>query len=54
MKGDIRAFSGVGGVRYRVPMNAHVRLDAGYKFGRFVGDTNLNTSLFCFGVGAKF
>jgi hypothetical protein len=29
-------------------------MDAGYKFGRIVGDTNVNTSRVYFGVGAKF
>ena len=111
-KGDIRAFTGVGGVRYRVPMQKNLRpyvlaggglanvrvrfrerdlgvmpqeildqigindstdtkpylelgggfevpvgalvMDAGYKFGRIVGDTNVNTSRVYFGVGAKF
>jgi hypothetical protein len=112
LKGDIRAFSGVGGVRYRMPASANFRpyvsaggglasiklrirerdlgvmpedilgqmginestdtkpllelgggfevpvgalvVDAGYKFGRIVGDTNVNTSRAYFGLGAKF
>lgn len=112
LKGDIRAFTGVGGVRYRMPAHKNFRpyalaggglanikvrfrerdlgvmpqeildeigindttdtkpylelgggfevpagalvFDAGYKFGRIVGDTNLNTSRVYFGVGAKF
>jgi hypothetical protein len=29
-------------------------LDAGYKFGRFVGNTNVNTSRVYFGVGTRF
>ena len=112
LKGDIRALTGVGGVRYRMAPRknfrpyalaggglAHVKvtfrerdlgvmpqaildqigildstdtkpylelgggievpvgrlvMDAGYKFGRIVGDTNVNTSRVYFGVGAKF
>jgi opacity protein-like surface antigen len=112
LKADIRALTGVGGVRYRMPMAAHFRpyvlagggianikmrirerdlgvmpqdvleqmglnqstdtkpylelgggievpagrlvLDAGYKFGRFVGNTNVNTSRVYFGVGTRF
>lgn len=112
LKGDIRAFTGVGSVRYRMAPHknfrpyalagggvAHVKVtlrerdlgvmpkeildqiginettdtkpylelgggfevpvgklvfDAGYKFGRIVGDTNVNTSRVYFGVGAKF
>jgi opacity protein-like surface antigen len=112
IKGDIRAFTGVGGVRYRLAPHNNFRpyalaggglanikvsirerdlgvmpqeiwdqvgirettdtkpylevgggvevpvgrlvLDAGYKFGRIVGDTNLNTSRVYFGVGTTF
>ena len=112
LKGDIRAFTGVGGVRYRMAALKNIRpyalaggglarikvgiseadlgempqniweeigildttqtkpylelgggfevpagalvFDAGYKFGRIVGDQNVNTSRVYFGVGAKF
>lgn len=111
-RADIRAFTGAGGVRFRVPTrtsfraymlaggglaNIKVRIrerdlgemtedllnevgitdttdtkpylevggglefpvgallfDAGYKFGRIVGERNLNTSRVYFGVGARF
>jgi hypothetical protein len=112
LKGDVRAFTGVGGVQYRMaasrsfrpyalaggglaniklsireadlgvmPQNIRQQLglndstrtkpyveiggglevpagalvfDAGYKFGRIVGDQSVNTSRVYFGVGAKF
>jgi len=112
LKGDIRAFTAVGGVRYRMAARRNIRpyalaggglanikvtfrerdlgvmpqeildqigvnettdtkpylelgggfeipvgtlvFDAGYKFGRIVGDTNVNTSRVYFGVGATF
>jgi hypothetical protein len=112
LKGDIRALTGAGGVRYRMASFRNVRpyalaggglanikltlrevdlgvmpqdilqqiglndstdtkpylelgggievpagalvLDTGYKFGRIVGEQNVNTSRVYFGVGAKF
>ncbi len=49
---DTKPYLELGG-GIELPVGALV-VDAGYKFGRFVGDTNLNTSRVYFGVGATF